>query len=199
MTDDDPTQYPKLADLHLDTVRAENDHVDQRFAELQEEVRELEDEVATLEDEKEDLREEKEAAEELLDDLKEGQRQKQLNRIKEANEAVSEDTEVDLSTLEDASVDQLETVAEMLESAAGTDAVSNTDRAPDVGGADPDGTGGADELADRKAKLAEQTGLSSLYEQAQEGFNVNYSANGAQIDDGVGGESAIDAAMEGGQ
>lgn len=202
MTDPADDHVHELADLHIDTIRRENDHVDQRLEELEAEITSLESDVDQLESEKADIAEEKEAAEELLGDLREGQRKKQLNRIKEANAAVSEDNEVDLSTLEDASVEQLETVAQMVEGAAGAAGVSNTDRTPDVGGATPEGTGGdgPSDLEQRKAAVADEHGLASLYAQATEGFEVDHTdPTGAQINDGVTESSAFDAATGGEQ
>lgn len=169
MTNDpDSDSVRDLADLHVDTVRRENDHVDDRMAELESQVSELETTVSTLESEKADIEEDKEAAKELLAEFRDTQRDEQLTRIKQANEAVSPDNEVDLSTLEDASVDQLQTVAEIVEAAAGSQTVSNTDRSPEFSGVD-DGTPDADAIEQRKMQVANDEGLMGLYEKAKSG------------------------------
>ena len=192
MTDQD--DHPKLADLHIDTIRRENDHVDQRLAELEDEIDDLESEVSTLEDEKADLSEEVTAKEQLIADFRDGQREKQLNRIREANEAVAEETEVDLSTLEDASVDQLETVAEMLENASGN-GVSNTDRTPEV--SDPEGgSGGPSGLEERKAEIAAEEGLAKLYADAKSG-EPDISRDDFGPQGSMSGSDILDAATEG--
>lgn len=160
MTDDND-EVLELADLNVDYVRSSNDHVDNRMTELEDQISELEQQVATLESEKEDLAEEKEATEELLAEFQEDQRQKQLNRIKEANDAVAPDEEVDLSTLEDASVDQLETVADMIEAAAGSAEVSNTDASPDL--SNVDSNDGSDDLEEAMAEVAQEEGLYGMY------------------------------------
>ena len=194
MTDDD---HPKLADLHIDTIRRENDHVDTRLAELESEISELESDIDYLEDEVDEVEADKEAAEKLLADFHEGQRKKQLNRIQEANEAVSEDTEVDLSTLEDASADQLETVADMLEAASGA-TVDNSDNKPDVAGTAPD-VDGADDLEARKAELAQEGGLAGMYKSVKEGnVTVDHDAMGADTGQATGAD-IIDSAMGGEQ
>ena len=193
MTDDD---HPKLADLHIDTIRRENDHVDTRLAELESEISELESDKEDLKDEVAEVEADKEAAEKLLADFHEGQRKKQLNRIQEANEAVSEDTEVDLSTLEDASADQLETVADMLEAASGA-TVDNSDNKPDVAGTAPDT--GADDLESRKAELAQEGGLAGMYKSVKEGnVTVDHDAMGADTGQATGAD-IIDSAMGGEQ
>lgn len=169
MTNDpDPDQFPKLADLNVDKVRAENDHVDNRIAELEAQVADLQSEKASLEEEKASLEDEKEATEQLLADFRESQRDEQLNRIRQANQVVADEDEVDLSTLEDASVDQLTTVADMLEKATqatSTGQPSNANRRPNLNNADP-ATAADDDL---KAQIAAEEGLGSLYEQAKNG------------------------------
>lgn len=198
MTDKDPDQFPKLADLNVDKVRAENDHVDNRIAELESKVSNLQSEVATLEDEKSSLEDKKEAAEQLLAEFHDSQREEQLARIREANEAVAPEDEVDLEPLEEASVDQLTTVANMVEkaaAAAGQTQPTNANRRPELSNADPQSNGDIDDL---KAQAAKKAGLGELYEKAQ---NDAFTANHQQIGDGVSNDLSaadIEAALNGG-
>lgn len=202
--DPDPDQFPKLADLNVDKVRAENDHVDNRIAELESQVEDLQSEKATLEEEKADLAEEKEATEQLLADFRESQREEQLNRIREANELVADEDEVDISSLEDASVDQLVTVADMLEqvTAAAAESIqsnsqpSNADRRPNLGGADPDPD---NDIQSAKQQVANESGLGALYQKAT---NDEFEYDHKSLTPGDGSEHAsndLDAAMGGEQ
>lgn len=197
--DPDPDQFPKLADLNVDKVRAENDHVDNRIAELEGQVSDLQSDKATLEEEKADLEEKKNATEQLLADFREDQREEQMNRIRSANEAVSDEDEVDLSTLEDASVDQLTTVADMLEKATAATGgqPSNANRRPNLNDANPNaGDDGVDEM---KQQIAQEEGLGGLYEKATtDGFEHDHQS----LTGGDASELArndLDAAMGGDQ
>lgn len=162
MTDNDPETVRDLADLNVDFVRAENSHVDSRMETLESQISELEQQVASLEGEKDDLATEKEATEKLLAKFRDAQREKQLNRIQEANAAVDADEEVDISTLEEADVDQLETVANLLESAAGSSGVSNSGNAPDLSGVEGDDS---PDLQSQMAEVANDAGLGSMFQE----------------------------------
>lgn len=163
MTDDTP-ETPYLSDLNVQTVRQENASVDDRISELESDIEELEDEVGEKADRIEDLEEEKNTAEKLLTQLRDSEREKHLARIREANEQVTDDEEVDLSAFDDADPDQLATVADMVEQAAGAEAdVSNTGEGPDIS----DVEGADDDLGDALDKAAENWGLSSSWEKAK--------------------------------
>lgn len=202
MTDPNEDDVRDLADLNVAAIRAGNDHVDDRMSEMESQISDLEQQIATLEDEKEDLEADKEAAESLLADFRDTQRDEQLRRIRQANEAVGADEEIDLDTLEDASVDQLETVAEMLESATATTQVSNRDSTPDISGIDSSAVD--DDVEGRKAQLAEKEGLARLYEKAQtDGFEVDHTQpgpgttpEGASMSDLI---DAVEASQSGGE
>lgn len=179
---------PKLADLNVRTVRRENDNVDEAMAELEDQLDDLETEVAEKDATIDTLEDEKEQAQTLLAKFEEGQRKEQLDRIREANEKVDADDEVDLSTLEDANVDTLSSVADMVEraaEAATTEGVSNTDDEPDLGGVDPND----DDTDAALAEAASAMGLSKSYEKLQ-----NDEFNGP---DGIGhrgdGNEQVDA------
>lgn len=175
MTEEDDT--PLLADLRVATIRRENDGVDEELSRLEDEVADLKDQVDDLETERDEEAERAEKAEKLLSKLRDAEREDQLNRIREANEAVDDGDEVDLSTLEEASVDQLETVADLLEQASETTEVSNKGTSPDLSQVD----GGEPSFEDELAEVAEQWGLSRKYEQAK---NDEFASPGDNFGDG---------------
>lgn len=161
-------ETPYLADLHVSTVRRENDHVDDEISSLEDEVSSLQDEVAALKSERDGLEDEKEAAEELLEEFSKSQREAQLQRIRAANEQVDTDDEIDLEALEDADADQLEVVAEMLENAAeaaGTESVSNTGSKPNVSGVERE----ADDIESKKDEVAKRMGLAKSRDRMKNG------------------------------
>lgn len=189
MTEDDDIH--DLADLNVSAVRAGNEHVDDRMSELESKISDLEQQVASLEDEKEEIEQEREAAEKLLADFRDSRREEQLDRIRQANEAVGADEEVDLSTLEDASVDQLETVAEMLESASTSEEVSNSDRTPDLSNLDGGSSDGG--IEETKAQVAAENGLGRLYERAKnDDFDIDHTEAGS-VTGGNGTQELLDA------
>lgn len=164
---DNPDDTPLLADLNVSTVRRENDAVDERISELESEADDLRGEVADLEAENDRLEKENDQARELLSRLQDSQRNEQLQRIKEANERVDPDQEIDLETLEDASVDHLATVADMLEVAADkadSGSISNTENRPDVGGTNPEED---DDLESALEEMAQDMGLTRPWEKAK--------------------------------
>lgn len=198
MTEDDDTQY--LEDLNVRHIRAENDEVDETMSDLEAEVERLEAEVDDKEETISDLRDEKETYEELVSDFREGQRNEYLDRIREANEAVSEDDEVDLSAFEDADPDTLRAVAEQVErlaEAANAGSVSNDK--PDLSDVSPDDDE-IDDLEAAKREAAKEAGLLDAYERIQNGETAGVSGVGkpanspagdleAKLDQLVGGDS----------
>lgn len=166
MTDDDT---PYLEDLNVRHIRAANEQVDEEMSDLEAKVSDLEDEIATLEDEVDDKDEQIEAYEGVIADFRESRREEYLERIREANEAVSEDEEIDLSAFEDSDPDTLQAVAEQVErlaDAARDEPVRN--ETPDLGNA-AGGDGGDDDLEAAKQEVAESVGLGSAYERIQNG------------------------------
>ena len=161
----DPDDPPMLADLRVSTIRRENDRVDEEFEQLESQVDDLETDVDDLETELEDERDRADAAEKLLAEFRDSEREELLARIREANETVDDDEEVDLSALEDASVDQLETIAEMIENVAGTQPEVSNRGGPDLGQVD-DGSQTAEDVLD---EVAADFGLSRKWEQTKNG------------------------------
>lgn len=147
-----------LADLNVATVRRENEAVAEQIDSLEAEVEELRKEKSDLEDDLDEEESRANEAEKLLKEFAENQRKEQLARIRSANEAVDDEEEVDLSTLEEASVDQLETVADMLEAAAGTETTVGNDPA-DLDTVE----GGEKTLEDELAEKADEFGLGRSY------------------------------------
>lgn len=167
MSDSDSTDNPpihQLADLNVATVRRDNAAVDELISGLESEAAELRKEKEDLEAAVDSEKERADTAEELIKKFHDSRREEELARIREANEAVDEDDRVDIAALEEASVDQLETVADLLEVTAGTSAEVSNDE-PDLGTVE----GGEKTLEDELAEKAEGWGLGRSYQRLVNG------------------------------
>lgn len=158
MSNQEDDNVRPLADLNVPTVRRENAAVDDQISSLESELADLREEVADLENERDTAEERADEAEQLLEKFHDAQRDEQLARIRAANEEVDDEDEVDISALEDASVDQLETVADLLEVTAG-ETVEVSNEGADLSQVDD----GEKSLEEELAEKADEFGLGQAY------------------------------------
>lgn len=200
----------QLDTLSATFIRENNDQVDEAISGLEDQVASLQDERASLKatiEDKDDridaLTEEKETAEQLLETFRESQRDDHLSRIRAANDQLSESDQVDLASLEDASPDQLATVADFAEKLAGQASQSGVanQSEPDLSSVEGDG-----DLDAQLKQAAADIGMADAFEKARsggferaEGLSFNAAAESASATGGVSNDDLAQLLGDGGE